>query len=618
MSREIVVSGLVLTPRITEIVINQTQGPRGDIGPASVVVSHDITETGGNVAGDTNAQTPDFSIAANEMAILYHDAVAYIWTGTQPVTLGATSGYTSILSEFTVVGNSDHALLVNREVADQHPISSITGLVTDQATQDTNLTTHINDVANPHAVTAAQTGAAESIHTHTESDITDLKSYLTEADHDFLAADNPHSVTATQTGAYTIAETDVEIDVVGDALTAHMGDVANPHGVTAAQLNALQNIIEDTTPQLGGSLQTKGNNIVFSTAADALQGALGINSLEDGVVLVYSTDGLWDSTDSAVECIAGGVIAHGTAMQVKSLEGTDSRQVYCSESGILYSVVPPAPGWEETDTDTAEFQLPTLGLWVEMTNLVITVPQDVLAGARLDVYTNLNVEERGGRSGSIAIGVGVNGAQPLNEFSRIISVDFSGFIPVSLTTTTHGGLTTGDTVSVWVQKDAQDHASFDLWVDGAISPHELIVSVPGEGGSGGSGVWGSIIGTLSDQGDLNTALGLKSDTGHAHSQYEETPTVSLEAASFTVAEADGFDHWYSATAPSVVVTIPTGLTVGHRFTVKAEVDTVFGLAGVTAIIPEGKTLNPYADNAVIGFVVTDTDTIDVFGDLADI
>ncbi len=37
-------------------------------------------------------------------------------------------------------------------------------------------------------------------------------------------------------------------------IDAHIADTANPHGVTAAQVGALANVVEDTTPQLGGNL----------------------------------------------------------------------------------------------------------------------------------------------------------------------------------------------------------------------------------------------------------------------------------------------------------------------------------------------------------------------------
>lgn len=43
----------------------------------------------------------------------------------------------------------------------------------------------------------------------------------------------------------------------------HLDSTSNPHSVTAAQVGALENVVEDTTPQLGGDLDANGQNIDF-------------------------------------------------------------------------------------------------------------------------------------------------------------------------------------------------------------------------------------------------------------------------------------------------------------------------------------------------------------------
>jgi len=82
------------------------------------------------------------------------------------------------------------------------------------ATPGQALQAHLDDVANPHAVTAAQTGAA------TTGALAAVAGDLATHEGD---TGNPHAVTAAQAGA---------------APVAHVTDYANPHQVTAAQVGA--------------------------------------------------------------------------------------------------------------------------------------------------------------------------------------------------------------------------------------------------------------------------------------------------------------------------------------------------------------------------------------------
>ena len=65
---------------------------------------------------------------------------------------------------------------------------------------------HTTETTNPHEVTAEQTGAAEEIHTHTESDITDLDKYDTATvDSRFLRVEGQNGMEADLTmGGYKI------------------------------------------------------------------------------------------------------------------------------------------------------------------------------------------------------------------------------------------------------------------------------------------------------------------------------------------------------------------------------------------------------------------------------
>ena len=99
--------------------------------------------------------------------------------------------------------------------------------------------------------------------------------------------------------------------------------------------------------------------------------------------------------------------------------------------------------------------------------------------------------------------------------------------------------------------------------------------------------------------------------------YQGKPTFTLKTASFTVAESDGFDHWYELDSVTArVCTIPTGLTIGHRFSVACDQsDHTFVTTGLTVQLPAGKTFVPEDTGAVIGIIVVATNTIRVFGGL---
>lgn len=95
-------------------------------------------------------------------------------------------------------------------------------------------------------------------------------------------------------------------------------------------------------------------------------------------------------------------------------------------------------------------------------------------------------------------------------------------------------------------------------------------------------------------------------------------STSTESASFSVAVVDGFDHYYYIDTASIVSTIPTGLTIGHRFVIDCKSDSTFVTTGLTVNLPAGKSLAPFDDGAIIGVIVVATDVISVHGDLENV
>ena len=58
-----------------------------------------------------------------------------------------------------------------------------------------------------------------------------------------------------------------DVSVDGGTLDSHVADTSNPHSVTAAQSGAMADLVEDTSPQLGGNLDLNGFGITSSAGS---------------------------------------------------------------------------------------------------------------------------------------------------------------------------------------------------------------------------------------------------------------------------------------------------------------------------------------------------------------
>ncbi len=93
------------------------------------------------------------------------------------------------------------------------------------------------------------------------------------------------------------------------------------------------------------------------------------------------------------------------------------------------------------------------------------------------------------------------------------------------------------------------------------------VSSTGGATTTGGAVWGGITGTLSDQTDLNTVLGTKSDTSHTHTGvYEPADATILKDADIgvTVAAVLGADDNYVTDAEKTVIGNTSGTNTGDN------------------------------------------------------
>lgn len=137
------------------------------------------------------------------------------------------------------------------------------------AAAQTDLTAHINNKSNPHAVTAQQAGAdpagsAQAVQSNLTAHINDT--------------DNPHDVTAAQVGA----DPSGSAAAVQTNLTAHINNKSNPHAVTASQVGAY------TTTQ---SLQSSTASLYGLTSS----------AVPDDVLSILSKAVVWKNTATTAQ-----------------------------------------------------------------------------------------------------------------------------------------------------------------------------------------------------------------------------------------------------------------------------------------------------------------------------
>jgi hypothetical protein len=218
-----------------------------------------------------------------------------------------------------------------------------------------------------------------------------------------------------------------------------------------------------------------GVNIEEGTGVQ--KGLIGANV--DGAFFLRSDDGNYEPTAGAILATNQGLEIHGSTAQVKSLAGTEPRQVYCDASGNLFPVTLPDPGWSLNDTDSGNYDLGTgtgTGAWVAMSGLEVTIANDVESGERIEFFANVFATNKtSDRTGDIEVGFSINGADPANYVSATISAGFSGLLPVSIATQSIS-LSVSDTVSIKARIANGSHGSYGVDLDGSTANHELIVA----------------------------------------------------------------------------------------------------------------------------------------------
>ena len=279
----------------------------------------------------------------------------------------------------------------------------------------------------------------------------------------------------------------------GDALVVGSGGGTGEINFEYAPATGLQNIVEDVTPQLGGELQTLDNDLVFTTGLGSEVARAGLAAGENALFIQRTDEGQYDPDDGGIVFLPGAVELRGSKVCIKALANDtgENRDVRVDADGNLY-VAELNTTWTDTDTSAASVSTGTgtgQGSWVQVTGLTTSVVADVTAGDPLDIFSNLSIQnDTTSRDGSISVGFGIDGAAPTTAgIEMAIAGGFDSVLPVALRTTTHGGLTAGQTVEVWIRRESGAHTSFGVTADGSAMNHEMILSVPATGAGGGGG-----------------------------------------------------------------------------------------------------------------------------------
>ena len=330
------------------------------------------------------------------------------------------------------------------------------------------------------------------------------------------------------------AEVDA-LELVDASLQAQIDDLQ-------AQIDALTSTIEglpyltevkeDLSPDLGGPLRSWGFPIVLSSDIDAQQGIL--EALDGGGIGLATTDinGFWDTSDAGIGLVDGEVQITGTTTKVDNLQSDGPREVWATQDGILYTVSPPVPGWEVTDSDTGTY---AVGLtWTAITGLVINTYAEIAAGSRYDASARIRVSNTGSESGIIRFAFGLDGNPPTVTGESVdVAADFVGLIPISGWSLAENNIPAGTPVMLWVMEAAGNPPQFTPEITGDVAePHVFVVSVPaGAGATGATNL--SVINITA------TGLTVASDTGSDAILPAATNTAAGIATAAQVAAIDG-------------------------------------------------------------------------------
>lgn len=250
----------------------------GDGLPTGDLNSTDFT-------GHPEADGTALRIEAGDIYVLYHASAAYLWSGPRNVTVGIGGSYIAVPADLVALSTDDHNSLINRDMVDQHPISSITNLQVElDGKSDTG---HAHDIADVTGLQTELDGKADTAHTHFEVDITDLDKYSQTAvdllldsklDMTHLTADNNwHVPIGGVQGLVLLKASNADRDVKWAYLEEILEQI--PGGDVAAIDVTFVNIPS-------GLISTDVQNAINELAAKHNAGASGSFTTQDGKTVI--------------------------------------------------------------------------------------------------------------------------------------------------------------------------------------------------------------------------------------------------------------------------------------------------------------------------------------------
>ena len=164
--------------------------------------------------------------------------------------------------------------------------------------------------------------------------------------------------------------------------------------------------------QLHSHLSTAGKQVRVIDGAGNLVGAMQHTSAP-GVALFHSPDGTYSPASGGFSADAATAEVHGTTFTIPSLAGTETRGLHITVKGDVFAVDLPEPGWSLSDSDTL-IDTPLSAAWADIGLLVTTTASEPAVEGD-SIYFQVIAQASnllGNITASIAVGIGVDGADP--------------------------------------------------------------------------------------------------------------------------------------------------------------------------------------------------------------
>src|SRR6056300_1162612 len=350
-----------------EIEVGESSGTLTFGLPDDVTIGNNLTISGNlTVSGTTTTvNTETINLADNTITLNSNETGTPSQDGGIEIERGTSANKTLIWNETTdkwTVGSETFVAGTFEGALTGNVTGNVTGDVTGNADTATTLETARNiagqsfdgsaditiastDLSDTSSITlnsATQTltnktiNSASNTITITESNISDLGSYITASSTDTLTNksgnipqwtnDSGYLTSFTETNDLTAAVTWANVpdaNITQSSVTQHQAALAINESQITFTSNFLENLVEDTTPQLGGTLDANGNTI-----------DMGVNVITDTKV------GQWDTAYSWGDHASAGYLTSETSHADVLVDGDfTTAGIMATDGSGTYSIV---------------------------------------------------------------------------------------------------------------------------------------------------------------------------------------------------------------------------------------------------------------------------------------